>query len=313
MKAEPHGRFAPYAWLTLGYTVFVILWGAMVRITGSGAGCGQHWPTCHGEIVPTAPELETLIEFGHRVTSGLTVPMIIALVVLARRAFAPGMWGRRVAWLSFVFIIIECLVGAALVLLEYVATNDSPWRAVWMAGHLANTFVLTAMLLGTAWAASGRPVPSWRRLGGARWLVAALGIGLLVVTMTGGVTALGDTLYPVDTANTTILERIRGEQDGVTHFLMQLRIVHPVLACLVGLALVVVPLTAETPRADADVRRWASIVALASVTQVLFGAANIYLNAPAWMQIGHLLLALVLWLVFLWYVFTASSPPRDGA
>lgn len=313
MSPESRSRFAPYAWFTLAYTTFVILWGAMVRITGSGAGCGQHWPTCNGQIVPTAPELETIIEFGHRLTSGLTVPMIVALVVIARRALPPGAWGRKAAWLSLGFILIECLIGAALVLLEYVALDDSPWRAVWMAGHLANTFLLTGWMLGVAWAAGGRPAPRWPRLGGAKWPLFAMAMGILVVTMTGGVTALGDTLYPVDVASTSILERIRGEQNGVTNFLMQLRIVHPALACLVGLALIVVPLTLEPPRYDVRVKRAAAVVAAASATQVLFGGLNIYLSAPAWMQIGHLLLALLLWLVFLWYVFVAASPAPTEA
>jgi heme A synthase len=300
-------RLAPYAWATLAYTLFVIVWGSLVRITGSGAGCGQHWPTCHGEIIPTDPVLETIIEFGHRVTSGLTVIVIGILMVWAARRFGAGSFGKRMGRLSFIFILIECVIGAALVLLEYVATNASPWRALWMAGHLGNTFLLTGFLLGVAWAAVGKRAPSWRALGTARPLVLALGLGILVVSMTGGVTALGDTLFPIDTANTTLLERIRGEQDGVTHFLMQLRIVHPVLATLVGLALIVVPLNqAGGDGVGVGEKRWAMVVAAASLTQVLFGVANILLNAPAWMQVGHLLLAFALWLVFVWYAFTVS-------
>jgi len=305
--ASPPDRLATFAWATLAYTLFVIVWGSLVRITGSGAGCGQHWPTCHGEIIPTDPVLETIIEFGHRVTSGLTVIVIGILMVWAARQFGMGSFGKRMGRLSFVFILIECLIGAALVLLEYVATNASPWRAVWMAGHLGNTFLLTGFLLGVVWAAVGKRAPSWRALGAVRPVVAALALGILVVTMTGGVTALGDTLFPIDTANTTLLERLRGEQDGVTHFLMQLRIVHPVLATVLGLALVVVPLN-QAGNADAGVgeKRWAAILAAVSTSQVLFGAANIVLSAPAWMQVGHLLLALALWLVFVWYAFTVS-------
>jgi len=49
-------RFTHFAWLALATNVAVILWGAYVRATGSGAGCGAHWPLCQGEVVPRAPE-----------------------------------------------------------------------------------------------------------------------------------------------------------------------------------------------------------------------------------------------------------------
>ena len=159
------GRFERLALGVLGYTVLVILWGAMVRITGSGAGCGQHWPTCHGEIVPTAESLETHIEFGHRLTSGLCLIVIFAMWAAAVRAFEPGHQARLAGRLGAIFVILESLIGAALVLLEYVAGNDSPWRAVWMAGHLANTFILTAVLLLAVWATRERPRFDVARLG----------------------------------------------------------------------------------------------------------------------------------------------------
>ncbi len=47
--------FSRYAWGVLLWNVLVALWGAYVRATGSGAGCGSHWPTCNGEILPRAP------------------------------------------------------------------------------------------------------------------------------------------------------------------------------------------------------------------------------------------------------------------
>jgi len=60
MKLQP---FAKAAWGVLAYSILVILWGAYVRISFSGDGCGDHWPLCHGEVIPTAPSVKTLIEF----------------------------------------------------------------------------------------------------------------------------------------------------------------------------------------------------------------------------------------------------------
>ena len=70
---------ARYAWLVLAYNVAVIGWGAYVRATGSGAGCGSHWPLCNGAVLPRAAEAATLIEFTHRVTSGIALLLVVAL------------------------------------------------------------------------------------------------------------------------------------------------------------------------------------------------------------------------------------------
>jgi protoheme IX farnesyltransferase len=89
-----------YAWGVLVWNVLVALWGAYVRATGSGAGCGAHWPTCNGEIIPRAPQVETLIEFTHRATSGLAFLAVLALLILALRTLPKGHPARFGAGLS---------------------------------------------------------------------------------------------------------------------------------------------------------------------------------------------------------------------
>ncbi|HVR96418.1 MAG TPA: COX15/CtaA family protein, partial [Thermoanaerobaculia bacterium] len=139
-------RFARYAWATLAYNVAVILWGAAVRATGSGAGCGSHWPLCNGEVLPRSPGVQTIIEFSHRVTSGLALLLVVGLVVFAFRARPRGDAARGAAVLSLLFILSEAAVGAGLVLFEMVAHNQSMARALWMAAHLINTFFLLGVL-----------------------------------------------------------------------------------------------------------------------------------------------------------------------
>src|SRR5450432_3013436 len=103
---DPRGRFARYAWLLLGYTLLVILFGAVVRITGSGAGCGQHWPSCNGGLLQMPQTLKTAIEYTHRVTSGLSVLAIIGLLGAAFRIYPAGHATRGAASLAFAMILV---------------------------------------------------------------------------------------------------------------------------------------------------------------------------------------------------------------
>src|SRR2546425_1539791 len=85
--APPPPVFAPgralgrYAWAVLAYNVAVVLWGAYVRATGSGAGCGNHWPDCNGAVIPTTDQAKTLIEFTHRASVGVGMVGVLALLV----------------------------------------------------------------------------------------------------------------------------------------------------------------------------------------------------------------------------------------
>src|SRR5437762_10958007 len=128
-------RFARCAWLVLAYNLFVIVWGAYVRASVSGNGCGSHWPLCNGEVLPVGAQLKTLVEFAHRLTSGLSVVAIVGLAVWAWRAFPRGHRVRRATLLAVVFIFTEALIGAGLVLFDLVAHNASVARALFMSVH----------------------------------------------------------------------------------------------------------------------------------------------------------------------------------
>ena len=121
-------RFTVYAWAVLAYNLIVIMWGAFVRATGSGAGCGSHWPLCNGVVIPRAPTTETMIEFSHRISSGLALVSVVVLLIWAYRSYPSGGSVRRGAAWSMFFMVLEALVGAGLVLFEYVAANVSVAR-----------------------------------------------------------------------------------------------------------------------------------------------------------------------------------------
>jgi cytochrome c oxidase assembly protein subunit 15 len=301
----PQSRFARYAWFVLAYNVGVVLWGAFVRASGSGAGCGRHWPRCNGVVIPRSPSAETLIEFTHRATSGIALLAVVALLWMAFRRFPAGHAVRRGAVGSMVLMLTEAGVGASLVLLELVAGNTSQARAWWMAAHLTNTFLLLGALALTAWwAGGGRPVRV-RGQGLAGFLALAPIVLVLLVGVTGAITALGDTLFPKTAVGV----------DSGMHFLQRLRIVHPLLA--VGTA-VFTMLAAARLRALRPGRRTARLSRMASMLlgiQLVVGMLNIALLAPIHMQIIHLLVADGVWLalVLLAASALADEPPAMAA
>jgi heme A synthase len=286
--------FAKYAWGVLVYNVGVVLWGAYVRATGSGAGCGNHWPLCGGQVIPRSPRVETLIEFSHRVSSGLTLLLVAGLVVWAFRAYSKGHPVRLGAGLAGLFTVTEALVGAGLVLFQLVANNASMLRALSVAVHLANTFLLLATLtLAAFWASGGRPV-RLRGQGIAAWLLGVGLLGILVLGISGAVTALGDTLFPAS----SLAQGLRQDFSPTAQFLIRLRVFHPLVAVSVGIYVIVVAHFLNPSSSDTATRRFLATALMGLiVAQWLAGITNVALLAPVWMQLLHLLLADLVWIV----------------
>lgn len=299
MKERGQRRFARYAWLVLGYNVAVILWGAVVRATGSGAGCGEHWPLCQGQVIPHAKQIATVIEFAHRASSGIDVVLVAALLYLAFRRFARGDAVRRYATAAAFFTLTEGLIGAALVLFGEVGKNVSMGRVAILSLHLVNTFLLLAMLALTAWAASEQrlrqPASESSVAAAGKSLYLAYGGGLiamLAIAVSGTIAALADTLFPAD----SLMQALRWDFAASTSPIVHLRIIHPVIAVVMGgylMGLGVHALSTRTPAAAKRVARW--LLGLV-VLQLCFGAINILLLSPLWMQVLHLLTADVIWI-----------------
>ncbi|MGF1667633.1 MAG: heme A synthase [Acidimicrobiia bacterium] len=294
-----------FARVTLGWTVFVVLGGALVRSTGSGAGCGRSWPTCQGSVLP---ELRgaTAIEFGHRAVSGVALILVAALIWRIFRAYGKGEPARRGAFWSGVLIIVESLVGAVIVFYEWVADDASVARAISVPIHLVNTFLLLAVLTMTVyWVSGGGPfVDRTHR----RVLIGFAG-GMLLIAATGGVTALADTLFPRDGFTVGgIISLETGE-----HFLTELRIIHPIVSIVVGVAMVWWT-RRHTPGTAAAL---AGRIVMATVAaQMVLGTLNVVLGTPTWMSIIHLLAADVLWIAWVWaaaQLSQAMSPALSAA
>jgi heme A synthase len=296
-------RFATFAWGLLLYALVVILWGVVVRATGSGAGCGSHWPSCNGEIIPLFEQQETMIEYSHRLTSALFGIMSIVLVVWAFRAYPKGSLVRKGAVSALVFTIVEGLVGALLVRLDLVVDNASMARAVWMGLHLLNTLLLVGTFTLTAWWASGG---SALRLRGQGMVTLVLGIAFLamiLLSMAGGVTALGDTIFP----STSLVEGFRQDFDSNSHFLIQLRIIHPILAVITASYLFWGARMVSKLRPTPLTARLSQVLLGLVVIQLLAGLLNVVLLAPIWLQLIHLLLANLIWITLLLLAAEALS------
>jgi heme A synthase len=293
-------RFARFAWALLGVDVAVVAWGAYVRATGSGAGCGAHWPLCNGEVIPRAPRIETLVELSHRLSSGLAMVLTVVLLVWAFRAYPRRHVVRTAAVVTTCLMMGEALIGAGLVLLQLVARDESLRRAMSVSLHMCNTFLLLGATALTAWWASGGARVRFR---GQRAVLWALGIPLaamFLVGVSGTVTALGDTLFPP----TSLAAGLAQDFAPGEPLFIRLRTIHPILALSTGVAIVIAGGFVRALRPSRAVRTLSRATAAVVVAQVAAGLLDVALRAPVWLQLVHLALADGVWILL---VLTAAS------
>ena len=292
-------RFAKFAWGVVGWSVLNILWGAFVRASDSGAGCGSHWPNCNGEILPTPQNIHTVIEFTHRALSGIDLLLVLALLIWGWRSYGKGSPVRVGVTCSAAFILLEAGLGAGLVLFGLVGNDSSVLRAVVTAMHLLNTFILLASLTLTAWWASSNQGFTLKDKG---YFPILLGIGLLGVCfigMSGAITALGDTLFPAK----SLAEGLSQDQDPNAHFLVQLRVYHPMIAVLVG-AYTLSLIGYIRSKLSGTSRKLSLLLGGLVIIQLSIGVLNLILLAPIAMQIIHLFMADSVWISYV--ILTAS-------
>ncbi|MCO5187577.1 MAG: COX15/CtaA family protein [Anaerolineae bacterium] len=297
-------NFARYAWAVLIFNLFVIIWGGFVSASGSGDGCGTDWPYC-GNLAATEIETSTLVEFFHRGTSGLALLSVILMLILALRRYPKGHRVRKgAAWAMF-FMVTESLLGAGLVIFQWVDTNESLARAFVQPLHLINTFLLTGSIALTAWWASGYPPVKWRT---NRLLTTKMGLfllGLMVLSVFGAIASLASTLFPSD----TFVEGVQKDFAENVHYLIRLRIWHPVFATIVGLYLVYLYGNVNDTAPSTQGRRLSRWVMGLFWLQYMLGGLNAFLLAPIGLQLTHLLITHVMWvLAVLWTAAALAAP-----
>ncbi len=280
-----------YAWFVVGWNIAVILWGAVVRATGSGAGCGNHWPLCNGEVIPSSPRIATMVEFTHRaMTAGATIT-IFALLFWTFRATRGRHLARFTAAASTLLLLNEAFLGALLVKLGYVVQNQSTGRFIVLPIHLANTLLLLAALALTAHFLARE---SGFMDGSVEYRYFGLALFALVTTIAVGVTgslaALGDTLFPA--AN--LAQALAQDWSQSSPWILRLRWVHPAASGLAALFIFGMIWVSGARENRANRALVHSVIGLA-VFQFILGIADVLLRAPNWMQILHLLGADLFW------------------
>lgn len=288
------------------YTLIVIIWGAWVRISHSGDGCGDTWPLCNGQLIPEAEQKKTWVEFSHRITSGLFGIFVVVVWWQARSLFEKSHPARFWALLSLLFTISEALLGAKLVLFGLVGSNDTPFRAIVMSMHLINSLFLVGSLTLLWDACQNKP---WTLRTQIPWNLPALSSRriaisfasvFMMVGITGAIAALSTTLFPSD----SLIEGLKQDFSTDGHFLIRLRVLHPIMALTLGggLILILHLLKQITDPKDSELLRRTKYLQLTLLAAILMGGLTLLKLSPTHMKIIHLIsvhtawIFLVLWL-----------------
>jgi heme A synthase len=284
------------AWSALATTVLLNLQGAVVRATGSGAGCGEHWPKCNGEIVPLAPSVETLLEFSHRLLSLTVLVLVVWLLVRAFRARRekPGLWYAVLGALACV--VVQSLVGAFTVLMSLTGDNTSMLRGVILPIHLINSFsALGALVLAVLYARPQTPGRfDLRRYGSVGVLVVTGLAGMYLLIFTGGIAALGDTIFPSE----SLREGLAADFHPESPLLLRLRTFHPLIGITVGVYLFLSLGLIYKLRSTPAVRAVSQRLLVVYIVQMTVGTVNFAMLAPIALQLIHLSVAMLAFAVF---------------
>lgn len=289
----PSRRIKLLSWSVLWLTVAVVVGGALVRATDSGAGCGESWPICGGQFIPEIGNYHTAIEVSHRLMTGLLGFVLVAVFVLVRRDFQKEHRLRRAVRAAGILLIIESLLGASLVLFGWVELDASIARLIVVPLHLVNTFLLVgAMTLVAFFASGGRGFRI--HVGKRRDQLVLAGLGIvLIIGATGALNALADTLIQSDALRLSA----PGEFLVTEPVLRRIRAIHPFVAIIGGLGLYMLVryLAAGATR---PVRMLALGIQGIVWIQFFIGLLNIALEVPLETQLVHLFVADVLWISF---------------
>ena len=276
-----------YAKLGLFLSIVSILAGAFVRATGSGDGCGATWPTCKGRIIPALTDTSELIEFSHRSVSGLLL-IVTLIIFLKSRKFQKGSLVKSVTnYLTF-FVVFEAVIGAVIVLFEWVGLNSSLPRIVAVPIHLVNTFGLLGCfaILNKILQDDLKEI---KLIFNRNFIL--ISSMFLLSGATGSITALADVLFP----SASFIEGFLEDFDKTSEILTRLRILHPIISSALSVVLYVYS-TRIDKKYGVNVKLLKTFVIIA----VLLGVLNVISNIVLPLSILHLAIADFLWISYIY-------------
>lgn len=283
-------KLARFAWALVWYTVLVILWGAWVRISHSGDGCGDNWPLCHGAAIPVDAGAKTWIEISHRYSTALYGIFVLGLLVATWRRFSAKHSARFWSLAALVFTVTEALIGRQLVKLGLVDQSTDLMRLIAMPLHLVNTSALIISVVMLAESLSFATSQRRSLQPSTRWAIWCFSAGVLVLLCSGAVAALGSHLAPSSSLTSGLVKDLSVD----SHLSVRLRLLHPFLA--LGFALLgpwaIARWSAAAPNAQAKAACRRLLAVLCSA--IVVGVTTLLLLAPVWLKLIHLLLANVL-------------------
>ena len=283
--------FCGFCFAVLCFCLLVILWGAWVRISHSGDGCGQSWPTCQGKyLIDSADQDKTWIEWIHRATSGLFGIMVVLLVIWSFLKFSFRHPVFKNSLCVLFFTVIEALIGALLVLAGLTGDNTSLARALIMNLHLLNSLLLISSLfmcwrfsLGKSFYFSGFSKKK-------KYLIISI-CTFFLIAFFGSMSSLSSSLFP----SQSLWEGALLDFDSQSHWLVRLRLLHPLLALVFGGGFLLYYFSQDIKIKSRPQQILVFCVGLA----LLSGMMNLLLLSPVFLKLTHLLIVYLLSMSFI--------------
>lgn len=292
------------SWSLVAYTVLIILWGAWVRLSGSGDGCGDHWPLCNGEMIPVERASKTWVEYSHRISTALYGVVILVQIWLSRRYFTRHHPARFWAIITLIFTITEALIGRQLVKSGLVNESTDISRLLVMPLHVVNTSLLLFSGVMTAESIRYGDTPRQQlspeiKRRGLLYLT-----GLTIVLITGAIAALGSHLLPSE----SLLHGLTHDLAPDSHPAVRLRILHPVLALALPVLMLLFAQLSGIVVPGSSQARWYTRFSITLIVAMGIGLATLSLLAPVWLKLTHLLMTNLLIIVASLCVFHSLRP-----
>ena len=276
-----------YAKLGLFLSIVSILAGAFVRATGSGDGCGATWPTCKGKIIPALTDTSELIEFSHRSVSGFLLIVTLIIFSKTRKLHKASLVKSVTNYLTF-FVIFEAIIGAVIVLFEWVGLNSSLPRIIAVPIHLVNTFGLLGSY-AILYKILEDDIQEIKSIFNKNFIL--ISFLFLLSGATGSITALADVLFP----SASFIEGFLADFDKTSEVLTRLRILHPIISTILSIVLYLHS-TRINKKYGVNVKLLKTFVIIA----VSLGVLNVLSNIVLPLSILHLAIADFLWISYIY-------------